>query len=64
MKYRLQELRENKQLTRQELSKKANVSRATIWKIETDENAIVKSDTLDKLAKALGVKTAKLFFKN
>ena len=55
MKFRIRELREKQCLTQTALSKMSNVSRATIWKLETGDNEITTTTTLMKIANALGV---------
>ena len=50
---RLAELRKDRGLTQEQLSKISGVSRQTIVVLETDGSHIVKSSTLLKLAKAL-----------
>lgn len=61
MKFRVKELREKKNLTQEELAKRANISRATISGIENGTFTVIKTDTLRKLADALGVKVSSLF---
>lgn len=41
-------------LTQEELAKKSGVSRGTICKLEKTDNVTVTTDTLSKLASALG----------
>lgn len=59
---RLREAREKKGWTQEELSERSLVSRATISALENEKSACVKTDTLTKLADALGEKVSVLFF--
>jgi transcriptional regulator with XRE-family HTH domain len=52
---RVRELREAKGLTQAELAGKANVRRATLSAIENGQTRGVDFDTLDRLARVLGV---------
>ena len=52
---RLRELREEKNMTQEELAEKSGVSRAIIWRLERDDNHNATTKTLHKLAVALGV---------
>ncbi len=61
MGYRIKEIRERKGMSQSELSDKAGVTRATIWKLETGENEVTTSKTLLKIADALGVTIGELF---
>lgn len=63
MGYRIKEFREAKNMTQEELSKKSNVSRATIWALESGAERTTTTKTLLKLANALGVTVDQLFFK-
>ena len=56
MKFRVRELRMAKGMSMDELAARSGVSRGTIVHIECHQNAIVMSDTLLAIAKALGVK--------
>lgn len=62
MEYRIRELREQKGMTQSELSRKSGVTRATIWKLETQNNEITTTLTLSRIAKALGVPVEELFY--
>lgn len=55
--------REAKNLTQEELSKKAEVSRNTISLIETGANTNITYNVMEKLAKALGMTVEEIFFK-
>lgn len=60
MEFNIKEIRQARNLSRQQLGLKANVSRATIWSIETGNHLNIKLDTLESLAKALNVPTSQL----
>lgn len=60
--YRIREIRENKGMSQTELSRLAGVARATIWKLESGGDEVTTSKTLTKIAKALDVSVAALFF--
>lgn len=62
MKNRLKETREYKNLSQQELSEKAEVSRATISGIESGRVSVVTTSTLSKIATALECKITDIFF--
>jgi transcriptional regulator with XRE-family HTH domain len=59
---RLRELRESKNMTQEELSEKAGVSRTIIWRLEQDKNHNATTKTLYKIAEALGVTVDSLFY--
>ena len=61
MKYRIREIREEKGITQEELSRKSGVSRATLWALECGENKITTTKTLLNIADALGVEMTALF---
>ena len=54
MKNKLKEIRTEKLMTIDELAKKANVSRQTIYKIENKEETNLKISTVVDIAAALG----------
>lgn len=54
--------REELNLTQQELSEKAKVSRNTISALETQNNVNVTYDIMNKLANALNEKVTNIFF--
>lgn len=62
-KYTLQQLRGLNGLTKEELSRKSNVTSRTISSYETDIEKMRngKYSTLEKLAQALGVRVADIF---
>lgn len=61
MGYRIREIRESKGISQTELSERSGVSRATIWKLETDDKAVTMTSTLIKIASALGVSLDEIF---
>ena len=56
----LKHYREAAGLTQSELAKRVGVRQATISDLETGKSRRIELDLLEKLAKALGVKAAKL----
>lgn len=62
MGYKVKEVREEKRMTQEELSKKSGVSRPTIVAIENGEAKDVKVSTLLKLANALDTTVSAIFF--
>jgi transcriptional regulator with XRE-family HTH domain len=54
-------LRQKKGMSQDRLSKEADLALNTIVKIETGENPSPTVETLEKIAKALGVSVADLF---
>ena len=62
MNNRLREMRERQKLTQEELSTKSGVSRVTISGLESGRTAVVKTDTLTKIADALNEPVSKIFF--
>lgn len=61
MGYRIREIRESKGISQTELSERSGISRATIWKLETDDKAVTMISTLLKIASALGVSLDEIF---
>ncbi len=62
MNNRLKEMREREKLTQEELSNRSGVSRVTISGLESGRTAVVKTDTLTKIADALHEPVSKIFF--
>lgn len=58
---KLRELRKEKNLTQQELAKKAGVARAIISGLESGRIDITTTGTLEKLAKALETTVSNFF---
>lgn len=61
MKFNIKNIREKKELTQEQLVERSGVSRATISKLESNETSVCNSQTLTKLADALGVPVSSLF---
>lgn len=61
MAYRIKAIRKSKGMSQTALSKASNVSRATIWKLETGADEVTTSTTLLRIAKALDVPVGDLF---
>ena len=61
MKYRIREIRQDKGISQTELARKAGVTRATIWKLESGEDETTTTRTLLKIALALNVDASELF---
>ncbi|MBC8531781.1 helix-turn-helix transcriptional regulator [Gehongia tenuis] len=61
MPYRIKEKRLKHNLTQEELAAKSGVSRATISGLETGMVTITTTETLRKIAQALGEKVSDIF---
>ena len=61
MGYRIKQVRESKGMSQTELAEKSGITRTTIWKLETDDKAVTTTDTLAKIAQALGVSIGDIF---
>ena len=61
MGYRIKEYRVKRNMSQEELAELSGVSRATISKLETKDNAKATTDTLCKLAAALNVSISEIF---
>jgi len=59
--YKIKEIREKKKISQTELSELSGVSRATINRIEHEEDVVVNTKTLQKIADALNVSVKYLF---
>lgn len=59
--YKIKEIREKKRISQTELSELSGVSRATINRIEHEEDVVVNTKTLQKIADALNVSVKYLF---
>ena len=57
----ISKLRQKKGISQDRLSKDADIALNTVVKIETGENPNPTVETLEKIAKALGVSMAELF---
>lgn len=62
MKYKIREYREELKMSQAELSKKANVSRTIISGLESGSITVTTTDTLLKIARALGKNVSDIFF--
>ena len=62
MNFKIKECRESQGMTQEELSKKSGVSRNLIARLESGGITNTTTETLLKLAKALGVTVEALFF--
>ena len=60
MRYKIKQLREQQGLTQEALAAKSGITRATIWGLETDDNKITTTATLQALAQALGTQISNL----
>ena len=63
MGFRIKELREEKNWSQSVLAEKSGVSRNLISRLESGELTFTSTDTLLKLAKALGKKVNEIFLK-
>lgn len=61
MEYKIKELREKKRMSQAELAELSGVSRASIIRIESSNNVVVNTQTLERIAKALNVSIKTLF---
>lgn len=64
MGFRIKELREEKNWSQSVLAEKSGVSRNLIARLESGELTFTTTDTLLKLAKALGKKVNEIFFED
>lgn len=61
MPFKIREARKAKNLTQEELAKRANVSRATIAGLESGSITVTTTETLTKIARALDKKVSDIF---
>lgn len=61
MKYRVEEIRKEKNMTQADLAQVSGISRATIIALESGQEIVVKSSTLQAIADALKCKVPDLF---
>lgn len=61
MELRIKDFREEMHLTQKELAQKSGVSRATISGLENGTIAVTTTDTLIKIADALGKRVSDIF---
>lgn len=59
---RLKFYREKRKLSQEDLAEKSGVSRVTISNLENDKIPVSKTDTLTKIADALGETVPTIFF--
>lgn len=59
---RLKFYREKRSLSQEDLAEKSGVSRVTISNLENDKTPVSKTDTLTKIADALGETVPTIFF--
>lgn len=62
LKYKIREYREELKMSQAELSKKASVSRTIISGLESGSITVTTTDTLLKIARALGKTVSDIFF--
>ena len=62
MTYRIKEFREQLKMTQAELAEKSKVSRGIISGLESGSITVTTTDTLCKIATALGKKVSDIFF--
>ena len=62
LQYKIKEFREKKNMSQEELSRKANVSRATISALESGTARVTTTETLSRIANALDKKVSDIFF--
>lgn len=62
MGYKIKEIRESMGMTQQELSEISGVARSIINGLETGRTETTTTDTLRKIASALGKKVSEIFF--
>lgn len=64
MKNRVKEIREELEMSQEELSEKSGVSRTTISGLENGIIDVITNITLEKIASALGKKVPEVFFQD
>ncbi len=62
MQYKIKEYREERNMTQVELAEKAKVSRSIISGLENGSVTVTRTDTLVKIAHALGKNVSDIFF--
>ncbi len=62
MRYKIREYREELKMSQAELSEKAKVSRTIISGLESGSITVTTTDTLLKIARALGKNVSNIFF--
>ena len=61
MPFKIREYRKELRMTQEELSRRSNVSRATISALENGTLSVTTTETLIKIASALGRKVSDIF---
>lgn len=61
MQYRIKEIREEKKMSQDELSKASGVSRAIISGLESGRTKVTTTGTVEKIAEALKVPVSAIF---
>lgn len=61
MRYMIKEYREKLGISQEELSKRANVSRQIIYRLENNMETVTSTSTLSKLATALNCRVSDIF---
>ena len=61
MTYKIKELREKRKLSQAELAELSGVSRPTIIRLENNDDVVVNSKTLEKIASALNFSIRNLY---
>lgn len=64
MGYKIKECRREMNITQEELARRSNVSRTIISGLESGTIVVTKTDTLIKIARALGKNVGDIFFDN
>lgn len=59
--YNLKAIRREKKMSQEELSAKSGVSRAIIWRLESERDFVTTTSTLRALAAALDVPVSEIF---
>lgn len=62
MGYKIKECRKKEKITQEELARRSGVSRTIISGLESGLITVTTTDTLSKIAKALGRKVGDIFF--
>lgn len=62
MQYRIKEWREKLKMSQVDLAKKSGVSRSIISGLESGTVTVTRTDTLMRIAEALGKKVSDIFF--
>lgn len=62
MNNRLREVREEEEISQEELARKSTVSRTIISELENQKTEVITNITLEKLANALNRKVTDIFF--